>query len=185
MPRPITTEVTYEQPQAADAARLSRFAIDAFIATYGQALGPAWARRWASEGLGMPSLEKKLDDPRRWWRIAQCGNEIVGYAELRPGKAPEFVDATGSMELGRLYVDPRWFGRGVGEALMAACHEQALSRGLGSMWLRVWAENTRAIAFYRRHGFGEAGWDTFDTDHGPAKSLYLQRHLPGHPAKAT
>ena len=40
---------------------------------------------------------------------------------------------------------------------MAACVAEARGRGASWLWLKVWEENPRARAFYRRWGFRQAG----------------------------
>ena len=44
---------------------------------------------------------------------------------------------------------------------MTACLEEAGKRGCDVIWLDVWEENPRAIAFYRKWGFEKAGEQGF------------------------
>ena len=61
----------------------------------------------------------------------------------------------------------RGIGQGVAQTLMAAAVETARSGGARTLWLGVWERNERAIAFYRKSGFEDAGTQTFvlGTDH--------------------
>ncbi|NUQ90403.1 MAG: GNAT family N-acetyltransferase, partial [Glycomyces artemisiae] len=56
--------------------------------------------------------------------------------------------------LAHLYIEPGAQGRGIGEALL-----ERAKRRRRSLDLRVFAANTRARAFYARHGFSEVGAD--------------------------
>jgi predicted GNAT family N-acyltransferase len=56
--------------------------------------------------------------------------------------------------IGRMAVVPDWRGRGVGAAILAALVTRAKARGMAELALNA---QTRARAFYARHGFGEAG----------------------------
>ena len=49
----------------------------------------------------------------------------------------------------QLYVDPPWFGRGVGSALLA----RAQARRPAGLQLWAFESNHRAHRFYERHGF--------------------------------
>lgn len=51
--------------------------------------------------------------------------------------------------LHNLFVDPRWQGKGAGSALLA--HVQSTFTSTGS--LKCLVQNTRALAFYQRHGW--------------------------------
>jgi len=50
-------------------------------------------------------------------------------------------------------VAPDAQGEGIGTALIRHCEREALQRGLPGLLLEVRPSNTRALAFYRRHGF--------------------------------
>ncbi len=67
----------------------------------------------------------------------------------------------GDRELKRIYVLSPWQGSGLGAALMA--HGVAEARGCGAkrVLVGVLGRNLRAIAFYRRQGFGEVGTRRF------------------------
>jgi ribosomal protein S18 acetylase RimI-like enzyme len=49
----------------------------------------------------------------------------------------------------------------VAQLLMAECVAEARRRGGRTLWLGVWQENPRAIAFYRKAGFGVVGTTAF------------------------
>jgi RimJ/RimL family protein N-acetyltransferase len=48
-------------------------------------------------------------------------------------------------------------GAGAADALLAQCEECAGELGYRALWLCVWERNPRAVAFYRRRGFAQAG----------------------------
>jgi ribosomal protein S18 acetylase RimI-like enzyme len=105
-------------------------------------------------------LDAKLADPAGWvaaWErqlaegpprtLAFAGEQLVGFAVAGPTRDP---DAPAPQELYAIYVREAWWGTGVGDALMATLPA-------GACWLYVLASNSRAQAFYRRHGFEADG----------------------------
>lgn len=54
-------------------------------------------------------------------------------------------------------VEAGFQGEGVGDALMHNCVDRARALGFKRVGLEVWAANEKAIALYRRHGFGADG----------------------------
>jgi ribosomal protein S18 acetylase RimI-like enzyme len=60
---------------------------------------------------------------------------------------------------------------------MDQCIEQARAWGADVLWLAVWRENPRAIAFYTRRGFTPVGETTFvlgsDLQHDVVMALLL------------
>ena len=72
--------------------------------------------------------------------IAVYDDGIVrGFVQTAPG------------EVEKLYVDPFFQGRGIGAELLA----YAMARGARRLW--ALEKNTRALAFYARHGFRQSG----------------------------
>lgn len=94
--------------------------------------------------------------------ISESGDaELVGYAHLVSGDAPEGVRGAAPLELKRLYVARAWHGRRVAQGLMDAAIDAARARGAHTLWLGVWERNPRAVAFYAKYGFVRVGEHTF------------------------
>lgn len=77
-----------------------------------------------------------------------------------------------------LYVQPRHQGQGKGSALLSACLQQLAAQGGESAWLTVNAENSNALAFYRRHGFADDGQAFFVLDGQFYENRILMISLP-------
>jgi GNAT superfamily N-acetyltransferase len=92
-----------------------------------------FVRRWA-EGLG-------FDNDRERW-VAELDGQIVGWAALVPP-----VD--GVAVLDDLWIDPPWFGRGLGKRLFAYAADRA--RELGAQRLE-WGAEPNAVGFYEKLG---------------------------------
>lgn len=120
---------------------------------------PAWAALigsdkdlWVVEADGGRLVGVALAGPSRIERPA-CGEPEASHAS-DASDAPDDGSASPSMpgrELMVLYILAETYGTGVGARLMRA------AAGDGPAVLRVLAENPRAIAFYRKHGFVEDG----------------------------
>ncbi|MEU4365678.1 GNAT family N-acetyltransferase, partial [Promicromonospora sp. NPDC023987] len=124
-----------------------------------QRLTPAHFREWAaSEAHAL--------------LVHDGGTALLGYALLVLG-APEGAaeadavrQASGRegpyVELSKIYVQPGAQGRGVAGELMRAASDAAAELGPGlPYWLGTNAQNLRARAFYRKHGFDVIGRRTF------------------------
>ena len=93
--------------------------------------------------------------------LAEVNMQVVGYAKLHAHDGPASLLAKRPLELVRIYADQGWIGKGIGTALMRKCQEQALQNDHDVLWLGVWERNDRAVAFYRKWGFVNAGTHTF------------------------
>ncbi len=79
---------------------------------------------------------------------------ILGFVTVMPARDG---DARGNGEICALYVDPQWWDRGVGLALMQAGRSRLGTLGFRDAILWVLAGNTRAERFYARDGWRPDG----------------------------
>ena len=93
--------------------------------------------------------------------VAADAGGLAAYAQLRTSAPPLARADPRSLEIARFYLDPRLQGTGLASRLMAACLDWGRERGQATVWLQVWELNSRAIAFYLKEGFADAGQTTF------------------------
>ena len=77
--------------------------------------------------------------------VAHRGGKVVGFSMTM--FAPDLA------HLLVIAVAPQMHGEGIGTALIRHCESEARARDLPAVLLEVRPSNTKALAFYRRHGF--------------------------------
>lgn len=107
--------------------------------------------------------------------VAESGDAVVGYCFTA---APSRSGELGSewAELVAVYVDPSHWGRGVGGELMEAAMERLTGLSYGGAFLWTFAENERAIRFYRRHGWEADGEEKVNPQAG-ARTIRFRRAI--------
>lgn len=113
-----------------------------------------------------------------WIAEAARGRAPLGYAVVAPPDLP-VATAADDLELKRFYVLSRLHGQGLGRRLMEAVAAGAHAAGARRLLLGVFSANTRAIAFYARQGFSQAGVRRFRVGEGVYDDLVLARVLEG------
>lgn len=99
---------------------------------------------WIDETPWMPRVHTRAEDiafadmmvDRGWVTVSETAEDVLGFI-ARDGD-----------DIHALYIDPEARGQGIGSALLASAmeHEDQLT-----LW--TFQANTRAQAFYERHGF--------------------------------
>jgi diamine N-acetyltransferase len=117
----------------------------------------------------------ELSDPVVTCLIAEIDGVAAGYAQLRAGEPEAGIKGARPVELVRLYVSREWLGRGVGEALMRACLDEARRAGHETIWLGVWEQNGRARAFYRKWDFDVVGEHIFQLGSDSQTDILMER----------
>ena len=102
-------------------------------------------------------IRAQLNSDQSIFIILEMDTSAAGYAYLHPETPPDCVKNPATIQLVRLYLRRKYYGRDVGNTLMKACIEEALSRGYRSVWLSSWELNHRANTFYNKWEFQIVG----------------------------
>ncbi|MEW5737821.1 MAG: GNAT family N-acetyltransferase [Myxococcota bacterium] len=158
-------DVTISEAQVSDAERIAALHV------------AAW--RWAYKDLLPAEYLASLDVEQRavMWKgalqapaikvwLAFLGDELAGFAATGPSRDAGAGTSTG--ELGALYVREDRAGMGVGSALLAACVKDLHGRGFHPLTAWSFEKNTRAQAFYEKHGWSKDGQSRVETFAGKA-----------------
>jgi len=119
----------------------------------------------------------ELAAPHARFLIAEINGETAAYAHLKFGIAPAAIAGRKPMEIARFYARKQWIGQGIGADLMKECLQEGRNRGCDVVWLDVWEHNLRAIRFYRKWGFVEAGRQSFQLGDDEQEDLLMARSL--------
>ena len=144
-------------------------------------------RAYLEHAFSVENQERELRDRNmRTWIAEDADGTAIGYAQLRLGAEPEGLSLANPSELARIYTDAAWHGQGVGARLLAQVVDTARAWGSAALWLGVWKENPRGIAFYQKHGFRIAGEQTFRLGTDPQHDWIMVRGLSNdQPSPAT
>jgi ribosomal protein S18 acetylase RimI-like enzyme len=168
----------------ADAGRLAEFAARTFSETYAAFNDPADMSSHLAAKYSEAKQAAEIADPGGTYLLAELDGRLVGYALVVGNRAPDGMALPAPVEVVRFYVASDWHGRGVAQSLMAACIAEGRRRGGGTLWLGVWQENPRAIAFYLKAGFRIVGTTSFrlgsqvQDDHVMAMALHRAGEAP-------
>ena len=159
-----------------DAGLLAELGARTFSETFAADNDPEDMAAYLAASFNHARQTAELTDAASVFFIAEVGGAAAGYAKLHAG-GPEGIEGPKPVELVRLYVSREWLGRGVGEALMRACVDEARRAGYETIWLGVWERNGRAQAFYRKWNFRAVGEHVFHLGSDPQTDILMERPL--------
>ncbi len=117
-----------------------------------------------AETFGPAQQAAELADPACTILVIDGDVGLLGYALLRacgPEIGKDWFHFARPLEVARFYMDRSLHGSGAAQALMTAALSHAVKAGHDGVWLQVWEQNPRAIRFYAKAGFTDAGDATF------------------------
>jgi GNAT superfamily N-acetyltransferase len=180
-PPPEVEPITVRPATLADAPALALVGAATFLEAYSWVLPGADIVEFCRDHSTVAAYEKYLQRPDTRITLAVTGwaqppSAPAGFAMVCAPDMGGFATQPGDLELKRIYLFSRFRSKATpvlnaegtllpgvrgGQALMDAAIASARELGGKCLLLGTNAGNERAIAFYRRNGFAEAGTRTF------------------------
>ncbi len=167
MPTPLFIKPLIRAGTADDAQRLSALAMQVWLHTYATQGVSSTIAGYVQSEFSTERFQSLLFEQSSRVLVAELNNHLIGYAVVKfDSPCPEPCSARA--ELSTLYVQAPFAGQGLGASLLKAAESCAMQLASCALWLTVNAQNTRAMAFYAKHGYAKIGITQFrlgDADH--------------------
>jgi len=143
-----------------DASSLAAVSIEVWVNTYlRDGVSPLFADYVLAEFTAQ-RFRNAIGDPDLAIFVSENRTGIDGFVKVCSTAAPPLAGCS-PLEITTLYVQPRHQSAGRGGALLRHALDHCRRIGGESAWLKVEAENRRAIDFYLRHDFTRIGSTDF------------------------
>lgn len=146
-----------KQAVASDARLISALASTTFYEAYFEQDESKDLAEYIYESFNPDAVTAELNDPKADFYILSIDNVAAGYAKLLSDSSHPSLISVNPIELKRIYIVERCWGKGWGEVLLNHCLGLAKDKGFDSLWLGVWEQNERGRHFYEKHGFLQTG----------------------------
>ena len=144
-----------------DIDALVALGIKTFRDTFDEYNSPENMIRYINETFTRKILEHEMKQTGTVFFLAFDGRRTAGYAKVRSSYTPPELEGKATLEVERLYAHREYIGKRVGHMLMQTCLAYGKKKGIQTLWLGVWENNSRAISFYEKNGFVKFGEHTF------------------------
>lgn len=160
-----------------DVDTLVTLGIKTFRDTFDDFNTPDNMMRYINKTFTKKAVQEEMRQPGTVYFLALDGRQPAGYAKMRVSENPQELGKVAAMEIERLYAHNQYIGKRVGYMLLKACEDFAKKKRSGAVWLGVWENNARAIAFYEKNGFKRFGQHTFMLGEDPQTDLLMRKDL--------
>jgi GNAT superfamily N-acetyltransferase len=137
-----------------DAMDVARVHVRSWQAAYRGLLPAEYLDALKPEDRAARYIFENPDTTKPWTIVAEDNSLIAGFATTAPARD---ADAQGCGELYALYVDPDYWGRGIGAQLIEAARARLVELGFEQAVLWVMKGNARAERFYTIDGWQPDG----------------------------
>lgn len=160
-----------------DIDALLTLAIKTFRDTFDDFNTPENMIQYINKTFTKKALQEEMKQAGTVYFLALDGRQPAGYAKIRTSENPPGLDDIPAMEIERLYAQSQYIGKRVGYMLLKACLDFAKKKRAGAVWLGVWENNARAIAFYQKNGFKPFSQHTFMLGEDAQTDLLMRKDL--------
>lgn len=175
----MSGESTIRSAVVSDAAALAALAERTFVDAFGAQNRPEDLALHCAASYGEAIQRREILDEALATFVAESAAGLTGYLQLAWDAPPPAIVGARPVEIRRFYVDALWHGKGLAQRLMATALDFAAARGADPLWLGVWEENPRGIAFYLKCGFTVVGSHVFVVGNDPQRDLLMVRPANG------
>lgn len=157
-----------------DAWDLKTIAQTTFIDTYQQHNPPQLMQDYIAKHFSIEQLTQEIQNPNCQFYFAEKSGKVVGYTKLNYNDAQTEPNLSNSIEIERIYANKEFHGQGIGYFLMNEVKRIAQTNNYSFVWLAVWENNPKAIAFYERNGFYAFGNKVFMFADDPQNDIMMR-----------
>jgi len=136
-----------------DIARLQKIGRQTFYETFIVWNTEENLKIYLDEKFSVEKLSAELNNKYSEFYFAILDNKVIGYLKINTGQAQTELKDDKALEIERIYVLKEFHGTKVGQSLYNKAIRIARQKNAEYVWLGVWENNFRAIAFYRKNGF--------------------------------
>lgn len=125
---------------------------------------------FCSQAYSPEAITADMTRSDRFYIVLEFENRVVGCLRMAPPSLELAKPDPKGIELARFYLLTAHQSGGWGGKMLNLAEAESIRRGYENAWLHVFVPNTRAQAFYTRHGY---------TKIGEEQLIYRQSHPTG------
>lgn len=161
----------------ADLALLQEISIETFTDTFSNFNTAKDIQDYLDRAYNDEQLQKELNCQASFFFLMTVDEQPAGYLKLNIDQAQTEDMGSQTLEIERIYVRRAFKRMGIGTWLLELAQEEAKKLGKHSIWLGVWEDNQKALAFYQRNDFIYHGQHSFFVGDDEQTDLILMKRL--------
>jgi ribosomal protein S18 acetylase RimI-like enzyme len=168
--------ILIRQATVQDATMISELSIATFRETYAEFNTASNMDAYILKHFKVAQLEEEIrDEDQNIFFITFVDEVPAAYVKLSVANSPAALQGTRPIEIERFYVLKPYQEQKLGSTLMSYCLSNAIRKGYETLWLGVWQQNDKAIAFYERWGFEKFGAHIFQLGNDEQSDWLMKR----------
>lgn len=173
----LSEDISIQRAGIDEAELLQNISIQTFTETFAAVNTPENMQAYIRDYLNIEKIKSELSNPDSAFYFARLEGNIIGYLKLNFSTAQTELKDQQAIEIERIYVSQSFLGKGIGNLLLEHAIQVAQQSNATYVWLGVWEENKRAIAFYQKNGFVAFDKHIFMLGNDAQTDMMMKREL--------
>ncbi len=147
-----------------------------FLESHGHSAGKKDTDKYIAEKYTEPVLKTELQNRDNIYHILYENDTPAGFSKILLNSPYESAERKNIAKLERIYFLQAFYNTGYGQQLFDFNINLIKQNNQAGIWLYVWKENPRAVAFYKRNGFviiGSYDFKISETHSNPNHQMLL------------
>ena len=136
-----------------DVIKLQSISSITFSQTFNEYNSSSDMEAYLNNSFSVEKLKSEIKNPNSEFFFSMDGEKVVGYLKVNIKEAQTEKKDLSAFEIERIYVDKSYQGKKIGQLLFNKAIEIAKAKKVSYLWLGVWEQNHKALAFYKKNGF--------------------------------
>lgn len=145
--------IKLSQVTSAEISSLLHISIKTFFDTFSHLNSEANMQAYLNTNLTEQKLTNEFNTTGSEFYFVWVDENLAGYLKINSGLAQTELREESGMEIERIYVLQEYQGKKIGQFLLDSSINLAKEKHKSYLWLGVWEDNSKAIAFYKKNGF--------------------------------
>lgn len=138
---------------------------------------PVDFEQYCRENFTAENFAAQLRHPASEFWFGFWDDTLAAYLKLNFDQNPSGLADCRTVQVERLYVEPAFQGRRIGEKLLDLAFERAQLVQAEWIWLSVWQKNPPALRFYERCGYEIFGTEVFWVGEDPQTDWLVKKRV--------
>ena len=169
--------ISIKKASLSDLDTLQKIGKQTFMETFESVNTPENIANYLEQSFNRNQLTTELNNPDSQFYLAVLDQEVIGYLKINFGKAQTELINEHALEIHRIYVLHQFHGKKVGQLFIDEVLKIVKQKPVAYIWLGVWEENHRAIAFYTKNGFTPFDKHIFTLGDDVQTDLLMRRQI--------
>ena len=169
--------ITTKKATAADALLIAEMGAKTFVESHGHSAAAEDIAEYVQQKYSAEIVEAELANFDNIFYIIYYKGQPAGYSKIVFDVPNPNIPAQNVCKMERLYILKDFLDLKLGGLLFDLNIALAKQQNQAGIWLFVWTENHRAVAFYRKRGFVQVGNRAFkitEKHYNPNYEMYLE-----------